>query len=117
MRLQKEADLLYLPLAFETPWQDEIRTVFPTKAVEYMVSGTPILLHGPADSFTVKDAREHGWALVVDTKDPEALWDGIRRLLADRPLREKLVENARAAAVRRDARKIAKGLQEDLGLL
>jgi glycosyltransferase involved in cell wall biosynthesis len=117
MRLQKEADLLYLPLAFETPWPDEIRTVFPTKAVEYLVSGTPILLHGPADCFTVKDAREQGWAHVIDTKDPEALREGIRRLVVDRSLREKLVENARAEAVRRDARRIAKGLQEDLGLL
>ncbi len=116
MRLQREADLLYLPLAFETPWLDEIRTVFPTKAVEYFVSGRPILLHAPADCYTVEDARRFGWALVVDSLDPAALEAGIRRLLSDAPLREKLVAGARVAAECRDATKIAAGLRRDLGL-
>jgi glycosyltransferase involved in cell wall biosynthesis len=116
IRLQQEADLLYLPLAFETPWRDEIRTVFPTKAVEYLVSGTPILLHAPGDSYTALEARKLGWAHVVDTLEPIDLQRAVQRLLRDQPLREKLVENARAAARLRDARKIAAGLQKDLGL-
>ena len=117
MRLQKHADLLYLPLAFETPWMDEIRTVFPTKAVEYFVSGKPILLHGPSNCFTVRDARKYGWAYVVDSQDSKALQEAIQRLLTEQPLREKLVENAWAAATRRDTRKIAEDLRRDMGLL
>jgi len=117
MRLQKQADLLYLPLAFETPWVDEIRTVFPTKAVEYFVSGKPILLHGPSECFTVRDARKYGWAYVVDTRDSKALQEAVQRLLTEQSLREKLVANAWAAAARRDARKIAADLQRDMGLL
>lgn len=116
MRLQREADLLYLPLAFDTPWQDEIRTVFPTKAVEYLVSGTPILLHAPAHCYTVQDARRFGWAHVVDTLDQAAIESAIRRLLDDAGMREKLVEGARAAADSRDAEKVAAELRRDLGL-
>ena len=116
MRMQREADLLYLPLAFDTPWRDEIRTVFPTKAVEYFVSGKPILLHAPADCFTVEDTRRFGWAYVVDTLDPASLDAAIRRLLSDAPLRAALVRGARAAAASRDAKAIAAGLARDLGL-
>lgn len=116
MRLQREADVLYVPLAFNTPWQDEIRTVFPTKVVEYVMSGTPILLHAPGDCYTVEDARRFGWAHVVATLEPAPLQEAIRRLLADRPLRERLVAGARAAAETRDARKIASELERDLGI-
>jgi glycosyltransferase involved in cell wall biosynthesis len=108
--------MLYLPLAFDTPWKDEIRTVYPTKAVEYLVSGTPILLHAPADSYTAQEARELGWALVVDRPDTPALQDAIRRLAEDGALRESLVSAARKAAEGRDARGIAEGLMRDLGL-
>ncbi len=117
MRLQKEADILYLPLAFDTPWKDEVRTVYPTKAVEYLVSGTPILLHAPDDSYTVHEARETGWALVVDRRDPATLRQAIVRLLTDRALREALTAAARSAAENRDAERIAAGLRRDLGLL
>ncbi len=116
MRLQREADLLYLPLAFDTPWRDEIRTVYPTKAVEYLVSGRPILLHAPADCYTVEEAKRLGWAHVVDTLDPTALEAAIRRLLSDRALWDDLARGARAAARSRDAEPIAAHLRLDLGL-
>ncbi|MFQ5458069.1 MAG: glycosyltransferase, partial [Myxococcota bacterium] len=116
MRLQREADLLYLPLAFETPWEDEIRTVYPTKAVEYLLSGTPILLHAPPGCYTVEDARRYGWAYVVDTQNPAALGEAVRILLEDTNLRRRLTQSARAAALARDARAIAGGLQADMGL-
>ena len=116
MRMQREADILYLPLAFETPWKDEVRTVYPTKAVEYLVSGTPILLHAPSESYTVHEARDLGWGLVVDRQDPMALQDAVRRLATDRTLSESLVTAARKAAEGRDARRIAADLQRDLGL-
>lgn len=116
MRLQREADLLYLPLAFDTPWRDEIRTVFPTKAVEYLVSGRPILLHAPADCYTVEEAKRLGWAHVVDTLDPSALEAAIRRLFSEGALRDNLARGARAAARSRDAEPIAARLRIDLGL-
>ncbi|MDP3938392.1 MAG: glycosyltransferase, partial [Deltaproteobacteria bacterium] len=117
MKLQREVDLLYIPLAFETPWKDEVRTVFPTKAVEYMVSGTPILLQAPAGCYTVADARRHGWAEVVDSLDPSSIRAALQRLFSDEALRRSLVEGARTAAAGRDARRIARGLQADMGLL
>jgi len=117
MRLQKEADILYLPLAFDTPWKDEVRTVYPTKAVEYLVSETPILLHAPGDSYTVHEAREMAWALVVDQQDPAMLRQAIVRLLSDSALREKLRSAARSAAGGRDAKRIAAGLARDRGVL
>jgi glycosyltransferase involved in cell wall biosynthesis len=117
MRLQKECDLLYLPLGFDTPWKDEVRTVYPTKAVEYLVSETPILLHAPGDSYTAHEAREMGWALVVDRQDPAMLQQAIVRLLSDNALREKLRAAARSAAGGRDQKLHRGGPGRDLGVL
>ncbi len=117
IELQRDADLLYLPLAFETPWQLEVKTVYPTKAVEYLISGTPIQLHAPPDCYTVHEARKYGWAHIVDRQDAELLREAIRQALTDEPLRAKLVEGARTAAAVRDARKLALGLQKDLGII
>ncbi|MCU1267793.1 MAG: a-glycosyltransferase [Acidobacteria bacterium] len=45
-------DLLYLPLAFsDTPTlpTDSLRYAFPTKTIDYLIAGTPILAHCPPD--------------------------------------------------------------------
>lgn len=48
---QHKADILFLPLAFESPIPDVIRTSAPAKMGEYLASGRPVLAHVPADSF------------------------------------------------------------------
>lgn len=47
-----KCDLMYLPLAFgNTPTlpEDSLRYVLPTKAVDYLLVGKPILVHCPSD--------------------------------------------------------------------
>jgi glycosyltransferase involved in cell wall biosynthesis len=92
--LQQSADLLFLPLSFRGRAPDLIRTAAPGKMAEYLVSGVPILVHAPADSFVSRDAREFGWGFVVDRPDPQALAEGVRTLLADNTLRERVVAKA-----------------------
>ena len=111
---QAAADLLVLPLAFRSTNPLEIRTVFPTKLLEYFVSGRPILVHGPAESWSARDARAKGWGEVADVPDAGALAAAIDALLDDAPRQERLVSAARAEARRRAAPEVARALRAEL---
>ncbi len=114
IEFQRRADILYLPLAFEPPWPDEIISVFPTKTVEYLVSGVPILVHAPPSYFLTRFARREGFAFIVDQNDPLALRKGIESLLKDESLRHELVRKAFITAQMFDGRKIAEYTKKHL---
>jgi glycosyltransferase involved in cell wall biosynthesis len=109
---QAEADVLVLPLAFRSRNPVEIRTVFPTKLLEYFVSGRPILVHAPAESWAARDARAKGWADVADVAEPKALAAAIDALLDDTGRQEAIVAAARAEAHRRAAPMLVRALRE-----
>jgi glycosyltransferase involved in cell wall biosynthesis len=93
--LQRAADLLVAALPFEGVIDVYQRTAFPTKVVEYMTAGVPILAHAPADSFFARHIREHGYAFLADDPDEAALGRALAGLLEDAVLREQLVRRAR----------------------
>lgn len=93
-RIQKGADLLFLPLAFNSPFPELIRTSAPGKTGEYLAAGRPILVHAPSDSFLAWYFNRHECGLVVDQSDPEKLAEAINSLLTDSFLRHKLEANA-----------------------
>jgi hypothetical protein len=103
-KAQAQSTMLYLPQAFSSPQPLMIRNNFPTKAIDYLRSGRPILVHSPADSYLSYLARREGFGLVVDDPNVDALADGIDRLHADANLQRSLVENAQRFARSRDAR-------------
>jgi len=96
--IQREADLLFLPLAFDSPYPALIKTSSTTKLGEYLAAGRPILTHAPADSFVSWYVRRHQCGLVVDENDPEKLAKAIARILADKELDQRLTNNARTQA-------------------
>lgn len=93
-RIQKGADLLFLPLAFNSPFPELIRTSAPGKTGEYLAAGRPILVHAPADSFLSWYFKRHECGLVVDQSDPGKLAEAINELLRNSFLRHKLEVNA-----------------------
>jgi glycosyltransferase involved in cell wall biosynthesis len=92
--IQKQADLLFLPLAFDSPYPEIIRTSAPFKMGEYLAAQRPVLVHAPADSFISWYFREHECGFVVDENDPAKLADGIKRLLCDTGFGQKLCSRA-----------------------
>lgn len=95
------ADLLVLPLDHDRRLSAYARLSMPTKAVEYMASGRPILVYAPALHAVSLDAREKGWAEVVDTPGPTLLAAAIQRLLADPGRCVAIGRAARALALER----------------
>jgi glycosyltransferase involved in cell wall biosynthesis len=97
-RVQQQADMLFLPLAFDSPFPELIRTSAPGKTGELLAARKPILVHAPPDSFIAWYFRRHECGLVVDESDPVKLAQAIERILSDEELRRRLSERAWACA-------------------
>jgi glycosyltransferase involved in cell wall biosynthesis len=98
--VQRDADILLLPLGFATPYPEIVRTAVPTKTAEYLAAGRPILVHAPADSYVATLATRDGAAALVTTPDPADLAAQIRRITNDADYRRGLVRGAHQAALR-----------------
>jgi len=91
----READIVVLPHGFTGGYAaEEYRTIFPTRTIEYLLSGRPILAHVPPDCYLARFLSEHDCALIVDEPSVEAVVEGITRLRSDGDLRSRLVRNA-----------------------
>jgi glycosyltransferase involved in cell wall biosynthesis len=99
--VQAAADVLFLPLAFRSPYPEVVRTSAPMKLGDYLAAGGPILVHAPAGSFVAEYCRRHDCALVVDRPEPARVAGALEELARDPSLRARLIENARGRA-RRD---------------
>jgi glycosyltransferase involved in cell wall biosynthesis len=113
-RMVQECDVLFLPLSFKNCKAHEVRTVFATKTLDYLVSGVPILAYGPPDCFHTTSARQNGWGHVIDKDDPEILARGIQELAENAAIRQRVVDCALKEARRRDPCLWAETLERDL---
>lgn len=106
-------DIMLLPHGFNGVFHPvEYETIFPTKTIEYLISGRPILAHSPPGVFLTRFLAEHDCALVVDKPDPVAVRAGLERLLRDGALRARLVRNALRAAEQFHISRVAARLRE-----
>lgn len=96
--VQRSADVLFLPLAFDSPHPEIVRTAAPGKMGEFLAARRPILVHAPHDSFIAWYFRQHECGLVVDQNDPAQLARALDTILNDAALRERLAARARARA-------------------
>ncbi|GJM33465.1 MAG: hypothetical protein DHS20C18_24660 [Saprospiraceae bacterium] len=110
----QEANLLFLPLSHKNASMDEVHTVFATKTLDYLVSGSPILAFSPPDSFHSISAKKNGWAYVTDKDDPLAIVEGILKVTNDEILSSQLVEKAFDEAMSRNPEKYATELYSQL---
>lgn len=95
---QHKADILFLPLAFESTIPEVIRTSAPGKMGEYLASGRPVFAHVPPNSFVAYYFRKYQCGSIVDQNEPRKLADEIEKLIVDHNLRSVITENAQRQA-------------------
>jgi glycosyltransferase involved in cell wall biosynthesis len=99
--LREIADVLFVPMSFDTAQRDNVTISFPSKLTDYTATGLPLLIHGPAYSSAVRWARaENGIAEIVDELQGAPLGAAIRRLREEPSRRFLLAGNAVAAGQR-----------------
>ncbi|MFN6358134.1 MAG: glycosyltransferase [Bacteroidota bacterium] len=113
--LQKQSAILFAPLSCKNGGMDEIRTVFSTKILEYLISGRPILVFAPKGSFHEISATDGNWGLVVNEDNPDKLIKEALRLLNDKGLQKQLVEGAFREAQNRRSSIYSNKLMEWIG--
>lgn len=114
-QLQREADILFNSVAFADVAPAQLATLFPSKTIEYLAAGRPMLIHSPPRAGFTAYARRHDLGEVVDQPDPQLLAAAIRRLLAE-PDRPAWAEARRRELARRGADRIAAAFRAHLGL-
>ena len=72
----------------------ELSTIFPTKTIEYLATGSPILVHCPEHYFLAKFFRENECGVVVTDRSEEALIAAIEFLLSGAEEVQKIQYNA-----------------------
>ncbi len=97
-KLLKSYNLLFLPLDFSESGRKFSMFSMPTKASEYMASGTPILLYAPPDTAISKFCKQHECGHCVSTQDYEELRRSILLLSTDREYCKKIGSNAQRFA-------------------
>lgn len=99
-KVLRQADILFLPLAFNSPIPELIETSAPGKMAEYLSVGKPILAHAPQHSFVSWFVRHNRCGVVVDRNTPEILSGQIENLVSDDTLKMNISSRARRMAER-----------------
>jgi glycosyltransferase involved in cell wall biosynthesis len=94
------AHLLLLPNDFDSRSISFLKYSMPTKASEYMISGTPILLYSSTETAVTRHALKYNWAYIVSEQNRQLLETAIEELYNNKELRSKLGSVAREYAIK-----------------
>ena len=108
-----KCDALYLPLGFNTLVKKEVEVVIPTRMMDYLPSGIPIITHGPGNTWMIKQAKSNGWAFVIDSNKKNIVENHLNSFLGMDSY-DKLIKNSHFEAKRRDSKLISKKLNDVL---
>lgn len=90
----RQAQILFLPLSFNSTIPEVIKTSAPGKIGEYLSVGRPILVHAPKDSFVSWYFSSNKCGVVVDDNSVTSLVEGIDRIISNLYLQRDLGEKA-----------------------
>jgi glycosyltransferase involved in cell wall biosynthesis len=90
----------------------EYETIFPTRSIQFFISGLPIFAHSPSHAFLTHFLRKYDCAVVVDEASEDAVLEAMNKLVADPERKKELAANARKAAAMFYAPNVANYLRE-----
>jgi glycosyltransferase involved in cell wall biosynthesis len=94
LEAQINSDLLFLPQAFDSDSEKMIELNMPTKTMEYVCTGVPILVHSPSSSYLSWIAKKKSFAYLVEEKNEEQLKEMIIKIKNDEKKKKELIKNA-----------------------
>ena len=101
-----EADFLILPYDFSAEALSYIKYSMPTKAPEYMASGTPIIIFAPRDTALVQYSEKFKCAAVVTDNEIDALAEKLKNLILNQSLRKQIAITAKETAKKRHSSRL-----------
>jgi glycosyltransferase involved in cell wall biosynthesis len=111
-KIFSEADILVLANDFNKEGLDYLKLSMPTKASEYMISGTPILVYSPAETAVSEFFLQNECGLCVAKHNSDDLAIGFKFLFDNKNYREKIGRNAvHYAMTKFDSKKVRNEFQ------
>jgi glycosyltransferase involved in cell wall biosynthesis len=95
-----EADFLILPYDFSPKALRFIKYSMPTKATEYMISGTPIIVFAPEGTAIVEYAKKYNWAKIITNMKTDELFKAVEDLIQNETTRKEIAQNAKRVAIK-----------------
>lgn len=92
----------------------EYETIFPTRAIQFLISGVPIFAHTPDFSFLAQLLKKYDAAEVAEIADEQDLRDRMEKFINDPERRRTVVENAGEMARRYYGPNVVKFLKDTL---
>lgn len=96
--LLANSDLLLLPLDFNQMGMNYAQYSIPTKASEYMISGTTIMVFAPAATAISKFCKDNECALCLTINDKDEISRALEFLIENEEYRKKWAKNAEELA-------------------
>jgi glycosyltransferase involved in cell wall biosynthesis len=107
-----EADILLLANDFSEKGLAFLRFSMPTKASEYMISGTPVLLYAPKETAISKFFMQNDCGCYVTERSSIEIINALNLLINDENYRKKISRNAITVAIEKfDQEKVRKEFQ------
>jgi glycosyltransferase involved in cell wall biosynthesis len=106
-------DLLLLPLDFTKDGLKYAKYSMPTKASEYMMSGSPVLIFAPPETAVSKFFAQNECGYCVNKNTSEEIVNAINFIIVNTEYRNKITDNAlRIARDRFDSEKVRNDFQQ-----
>jgi glycosyltransferase involved in cell wall biosynthesis len=90
-------DILYCPYPFDENLKEVSALSFPSKLVLYLLSGRPVLFHGPSYASPVRYLRERRCGVSVSSLLPTVIYNELERLIQNSNTYQMYAENAQEA--------------------
>lgn len=100
--LLSEYDLLLLPLDFDKQGISFAQYSMPTKASEYMISGTPVLVFASMKTALAQYATSDKWAFVVSEYNSDVLMAELKYIMSDENARSTKGQRAIQVAIKNE---------------
>jgi glycosyltransferase involved in cell wall biosynthesis len=114
-KIFSEADILVLANDFSTEGIRYLKLSMPTKASEYMISGTPVLVYASPETAVSKFFRENECGYCIEAEGTDMIIKGLSLLIEDEDLRRNISNNAKMIAKRRfDSQNVRNDFQKIL---
>ena len=107
--------MLLLANDFNDSAIDYLRLSMPTKASEYMISGTPVIVYSPEETAVSSYFRKNGCGHCVTTNQADQIASEIEVMLNDEQYRRKIASKAISLAAEQfDGEKVRHHFQQQL---
>jgi hypothetical protein len=113
----QQYDIVILTHGFTGAYGEiEYKTIFPIRTISLLLSGKPMLVHSPPESFLSDFVREHDVGCLVDEPSASKIREGLDKIVHDATYANRIVDNAQRAAQMFYGPNVVSILRDTLGM-